>query len=225
MCIRDRHTPAAGRAERHAYRPFAACAAGRPHRCRPPDAEHVVPPAPVLRRRCDAAHRTCPGRADEIARRTTCCCGGQASAFVGYPGGSRYATHGPGVVVVVGVRAHSLGSLHLPCTPPLYGRAPPLERPCPQQVHKIESRLPGQHIGELGLGLGPRGFECRRAVTQEPRATQSAALPQLRSPLAGAARPSQHRRLAHRLKVSKRPSPRAGPPGQSRSSYARGAAC
>ena len=76
----------------------------------------------------------------------------------------------------------------------------PLERPCPQQVHKIESRLPGQHIGELGLGLGPRGFECRRAVTQEPRATQSAALPQLRSPLAGAARPSQHRRLAHRLK-------------------------
>ena len=103
-------------------------------------------------------------------------------------------------MVVVGVRAHSLGSLHLPCTPPLYGRAPPLERPCPQQVHKIESRLPGQHIGELGLGLGPRGFECRRAVTQEPRATQSAALPQLRSPLAGAARPSQHRRLAHRLK-------------------------
>ena len=63
----------------------------------------------------------------------------------------------------------SLGSRHRSCTPPLYGRAPPLERPCPQQVHKIESRLPGQHIGELGLGLGPRGFECRRAVVQEPR--------------------------------------------------------
>ena len=65
------HTPAAGRAEGHAYRPFAARAAGRhccpQHRCRPPVAEHVVPPAPVLRRRCDAAHRTCPGQADEIA--------------------------------------------------------------------------------------------------------------------------------------------------------------
>jgi hypothetical protein len=65
------HTPAAGRAEGHAYRPFAARAAGRhrrpQHRCRPPVAEHVVPPVPVLRRRCDAAHRTCPGQADEIA--------------------------------------------------------------------------------------------------------------------------------------------------------------
>ena len=65
------HTPAAGRAEGHAYRPFAARAAGRhrrpQHRCRLPVAEHVVPPAPVLRRRCDAAHQTCPGPADEIA--------------------------------------------------------------------------------------------------------------------------------------------------------------
>ena len=30
-------------------------------------ARHVVSPAPVLRRRRDAAHRTSPGRADQIA--------------------------------------------------------------------------------------------------------------------------------------------------------------
>ena len=42
----------AGQREGHAWRPFAARAAGRhrrpQHRCRPPVAEHVVPPAPVL---------------------------------------------------------------------------------------------------------------------------------------------------------------------------------
>ena len=67
------HTPAAGRAQRdmptgpwpHVRRvatvvPSIVAARQSPR-------EHVVPPAPVLRRRCDAAHRICPGQADEIA--------------------------------------------------------------------------------------------------------------------------------------------------------------
>ena len=52
---------------------------------------------------------------------------------------------------------------------------PSLERPCPQQIHKIESRLPGQHIGELGLGAGSSAGElwCR---SLEPHSA-AAALP------------------------------------------------